>query len=290
MTEDQAEQRAGQDDEALPATGARLWAIGRRELLWFAVICAVITGVFLIAAGLMGGPVTTWPTLLIYGLGASGPSLAALVMRIVGGRQHGVRLRLAPPWLWFPAAIVLGALPALLTSLLLAPAGFWQRIAESVTTQVAANGGPLLFVILYLIAGPISEEFGWRGYVQPRLRQAFTPLKTSVILGLAWAVWHVPLFFLPGSGQARMGFLSLHAVVYFAMFIPLSVLYLYVSERLRGGVWAAITLHFVGNTALTFAPETSLAAITLAFVITSILAVVILLRLRAPAPQLSPPQ
>lgn len=283
MTEDQAGQRAGKDGEAalVASDGAQLWVIGRRQLVWFAIVCAAISGGFYLVAWLLGGEVTTWPTLLVYGLGASGPSLAALVMRLASGRRHGARLSLAPPWLWLPAAIILGAAPALFASLLLAPSGFWQRVAESITTQVAGSGGPLLFVILFLIAGPISEEFGWRGYVQPRLRQKFTPLTTSVALGLAWAIWHVPLFFLPGTTQSKIGFFTLQGALFFATLIPLSVLFLYASEQLRGGVWAAIIMHFAGNVALTFAPAVSLAATALSFAITTLLAAIILLRVQA---------
>jgi membrane protease YdiL (CAAX protease family) len=253
----------------------------QRQLISFAVVCTVISGGFFLAALLMDGEVTTWPTFLVFGLGASGPSLAALVMGIVGGRRPGARLRLAPPWLWFPAAIILGALPALLASFLLAPAGFWQRISESIPAKLAGGGGPLLFVILYLIAGPISEEFGWRGYVQPRLRQIFTPLTTSVVLGLAWAIWHMPLFFLEGTTQSQIGFFTVQGVIFFVTMIPLSVTFLYVSEQLRGGVWAAVVIHFAGNVALTFAPAPSLVGTALILAIATLVAVVVLLRLRA---------
>jgi membrane protease YdiL (CAAX protease family) len=256
-------------------------SVAQRQLISFVVVCTAISGGFFLAAWMMGGAVTTWPTFLVFGLGASGPSLAALVMRIAGGRRPGARLRLAPPWLWFPAAITLGALPALLASFLLAPSGFWQRISESIPAQIAGSGGPLLFVILYLIAGPISEEFGWRGYVQPRLRQTFTPLTTSVVLGLAWALWHLPFFFLEGTTQSRIGFFTVQGAIFFVTMIPLAVTFLYVSEQLRGGVWAAVAIHFTGNVALTFAPAPSLAGTALILAIATLVAVVILLRLRA---------
>ena len=51
----------------------------------------------------------------------------------------------------------------------------------------------LLFVVTYLVAGPLAEEFGWRGFAQPRLRERFGLIGTSVVLGAAWALWHVPL-------------------------------------------------------------------------------------------------
>ncbi|WP_022887557.1 CPBP family intramembrane glutamic endopeptidase [Glaciibacter superstes] len=255
--------------------------INQRQLISFAIVCTAITGSLWVAASLMGTDVTTWPAFLVFGLGASGPSLAALVMRVIGGRQREPRARLAPPWLWFPAAIVLGAMPAFSASLLAEPSGFWQRITESITDQISGSGGPLLFVILYLIAGPLSEEFGWRGYVQPRIRQALTPLTTSVIIGLAWAAWHVPLFFLNGTTQSRIGFFTLQGAMFLLTMIPLSVTFLYVSETLRGGVWAAITIHFANNVALTFAPAPSAADSALVLATAMLLAAFLLVRMRA---------
>ena len=54
----------------------------------------------------------------------------------------------------------------------------------SVAGAVAVAGGPLLFVLTALVTGPLSEEFGWRGYAQPRLRRRFSPLVTSLVLGV----------------------------------------------------------------------------------------------------------
>ena len=50
-----------------------------------------------------------------------------------------------------------------------------------------------------LLAGPLTEEFGWRGFLQPRLRERYRRIHTTVVLAVAWGLWHVPLFLLPGS-------------------------------------------------------------------------------------------
>jgi len=39
----------------------------------------------------------------------------------------------------------------------------------------------------------VGEEIGWRGYLQPRLVARFGPLRGLAILGLVWALWHVPM-------------------------------------------------------------------------------------------------
>jgi membrane protease YdiL (CAAX protease family) len=235
----------------------------------FAVCCLVISWGLWLAAGLTGADVTTSPTIWLFALGASGPSLAALVaVIVVRGSDPGVRRRIAPPWLWLPLALVLGAAPAVLASMVLDPGGLG---AEAGAT-VAASGGVLLFVVTYLIAGPLAEEFGWRGYVQPRLRTRFGILATAGILGTAWAVWHVPLFFLPGTGQEEMGLFTVRGLVFMVTLLPLSVTYLFLSEALGGGVWAAVLLHFAGNAAGALFPEPSVAGAVIQLVVVVVIA------------------
>ena len=50
----------------------------------------------------------------------------------------------------------------------------------------------ILFYLYNLIFGGLSEEAGWRGFALPRLQAKFSPLVSSLILGVIWAVWHAP--------------------------------------------------------------------------------------------------
>ncbi len=52
-----------------------------------------------------------------------------------------------------------------------------------------------------VISTPVQagEEIGWRGYALPRLAARFEFALASVLLGLIWACWHLPLFFVPGN-------------------------------------------------------------------------------------------
>jgi uncharacterized protein len=53
-----------------------------------------------------------------------------------------------------------------------------------------------------LLIGPV-EEIGWRGLALPLLQRHLTPFMAGLGLGLAWAVWHVPAFFLSGTPQSN---------------------------------------------------------------------------------------
>jgi uncharacterized protein len=50
-----------------------------------------------------------------------------------------------------------------------------------------------------------SEELAWSGFALPRLQACQSALAASLLLGVLWAAWHLPLFFTPGS-QRDMGF------------------------------------------------------------------------------------
>ncbi len=57
---------------------------------------------------------------------------------------------------------------------------------------------PVLFIAAYIpISNAFREEFGWRGYAIERLQSRQNALVTSVIIGIAWGIWHLPLFFFP---------------------------------------------------------------------------------------------
>ncbi len=46
-----------------------------------------------------------------------------------------------------------------------------------------------------ILLGPLSEEYGWRGYLLIKLQQKWSALASSIIVGVVWALWHLPLFF-----------------------------------------------------------------------------------------------
>ena len=218
----------------------------RRRLLEFAGVCLLLTWVPWALLGVLGVSLDEGPGMLVFALAASGPSLAALIMwlRHRGEGRPGPRTRwsLGAP----VAAVLLGGIApvgaAVLMNLNDLPA--IPHHAGWVVTDV---GGPLIALAYTLLAGPVAEEFGWRGYVQPRLRQSYSRMATTVVLGAAWGLWHVPLYLLPGAGQHDTGLFTHQGLVFLLGLFPLTYLMLFVTERLRGGVPAAILMHAAWN-------------------------------------------
>ena len=51
----------------------------------------------------------------------------------------------------------------------------------------------------------VGEELGWRGYALPKLLAQRTPITASLILGVLWALWHLPNFIFPLAGVPALG-------------------------------------------------------------------------------------
>jgi membrane protease YdiL (CAAX protease family) len=99
----------------------------------------------------------------------------------------------------------------------------------------------LLFVVVAVING---EELAWRGFALPRLQSKYNALTSSIILGVIWTLFHLPLFFtLTGSSQVDRSYIS-----FLISTISLTVLYTWMYNHTRGSVLLAYLLHASANT------------------------------------------
>jgi membrane protease YdiL (CAAX protease family) len=91
-----------------------------------------------------------------------------------------------------------------------------------------------------LMAGPVGEEPGWRGFALPHLQDLYGPVRATVMLGTLWALWHAPLFLVPSwNGAAPWIYFLLVAGFGFVMTACFNVS--------RGSILVAIVLHAVFN-------------------------------------------
>lgn len=96
---------------------------------------------------------------------------------------------------------------------------------------------PLYLLYLFtgqLLAGPISEELGWRGFILPRLQRKFNPLIASIILGVIHVLWHIPLFFL---------YITEPFSQYLLKVVCVSILYTWIYNHTKGSLVAVCLLH-----------------------------------------------
>ncbi|EJR53649.1 hypothetical protein IIM_02428 [Bacillus cereus VD107] len=59
-----------------------------------------------------------------------------------------------------------------------------------------------------MIIGGGLEEIGWRGFLQPALQKRLSAFFSTVIVSIIWAIWHLPLWFIPGTNQSQRDFIA----------------------------------------------------------------------------------
>jgi len=177
--------------------------------------------------------------------GGIAPTLAAFVVTAITEGKHGVKAL----WkrFWNRNASLKWLLVALLfydgirlASILIArmldqqaypiirlPDPFWSYIPALITP--------------FIISG-MGEEFGWRGYVLPRFQAKWNALTSALLLGVIWAAWHIPFFFIPGAWLFR------RKVLQWAIWlIPSSVIYTWLFNNTKGSVLIAALFHATAN-------------------------------------------
>lgn len=93
-----------------------------------------------------------------------------------------------------------------------------------------------------LILGPLSEEIGWRGYALGRLQTRWNALTSSLIVGLVWGLWHLPLFMMVGTSQHELG---VPFIAFLIKLIVSSIIYTWLYNNTKQSLWSAILLHWL---------------------------------------------
>jgi hypothetical protein len=119
-----------------------------------------------------------------------------------------------------------------------------QRLATGTWPQIAHEPW-LLIAAAIVLSMPVQagEEIGWRGYALPRLGAKYGYGAGSAILGVLWALWHLPVFFmLPGNGNYGQSF-----PLFLAGVIPLSIAMGWLFVHTKGSILLAMLMHSAVN-------------------------------------------
>ncbi len=97
-------------------------------------------------------------------------------------------------------------------------------------------------LMMFFVGGPFGEEFGWRGYALPALQVRWGWRVASLLLGVIWAAWHLPLFYIANAVQSYLP-MGLYALSVIAS----SVLFAWLFNRSQGSVVPVLILHTAVN-------------------------------------------
>jgi membrane protease YdiL (CAAX protease family) len=192
-------------------------------------------------ASLSGASGPPW-AIALYVIGGFMPSPVTIFLNWQGKTLRAMWKRLAPRTVsskWHLAilgVVVLGTVGQLIIIRLLAYA-FDSSLFLS----------RLMMLLPLLILGPLSEEFGWRGYALDRLQTRWNALTSSLILGVIWSLWHLPLFYIVGTSQ------YLYDISFLGFMLgttTTSVLYTWAYNNTGSSIWSAVFFHWVYTYAL----------------------------------------
>lgn len=175
---------------ATGVSAARSTLAARRPLIFFFGLCYAISWPCWLLALLLDGGLRT----VVIVVGGFGPAAAAAVtIQRSGGSLRewvGRIVRWRAPIRYWLYALGLPLLIMLAMNVALAALGqqpAWTSLLDRVP-------GYLQTLVLTAVIFGGQEEPGWRGFALPRLQSRHSPLVATLILGLAWGIWHVPLY------------------------------------------------------------------------------------------------
>jgi membrane protease YdiL (CAAX protease family) len=222
---------------------------GRHQLLAFTVLTYAVSWVIWWSMAMRNESIDTTAGGVLNVVATAGPSIAAVIVAAILGRgalrqvvSGFSRARVSLRWV-----LVALLLPQVL--IVIAIAINVVAVGAPIPVVTVAVIGSLVreFVRVLLLGGPLEEELGWRGFALPRLQARRTAFDAALVLGLVWGLWHIPLYFVPGTGQyetardaASLAF-TIGAFVVWT--IGLSILFTWLYNETNGSLIVAILFH-----------------------------------------------
>jgi membrane protease YdiL (CAAX protease family) len=237
---------------AISQTTPGISARRRALLLYFGLTFLITWGIqlLLIASENAWGGISLPPS--VHYLAAYGPMLASiLVTAAIAGRTGLTELwsriaRWRVGWGWFLISLLS---PAALFAVGVAVAMLLGEPAPDLSLLGQVNYmpalGPLGAWVFWFLTYGMGEEIGWRGFALPRLQHGASAGRATLILGLIWALWHLPPFFYLDTYQT-MG-LWMYPFLAFTIVCG-NVVYTWIYNSSGGSVLMAILFHASFNT------------------------------------------
>ena len=183
-------------------------------------------------------------------IGTFGPMAAALILTFSSKGKEGVlgllrrsfSGRFKPIW-WLVAILLWPAITGI--AMLMA-----VYLGGDTPPEILLFSGPMLILFpllrTFFLGGPLGEEMGWRSYALERLQNKYNALVSSLILGVIWAFWHLPLYLWPAaSGRGGMPF-----ALFFIIVMSQNPIYTWLYNNSKRSLWPVMIFHTFMNYAI----------------------------------------
>ena len=186
-------------------------------------------------------PLQRWS--LVWLFSVFSPSIGALIVSWISGGMPEIkrllsgftRWKVGFAWYFWAAFLILGPLAITLIYKALGNPSPGIIPGETILTMSET-------ILFTLFSGPIAEEMGWRGFALPRLQGRYNALVSSLILGVIWTCWHIPLFFLTGATQMSIPF-----PIYLVLVLTITTYMTWLYNNTRGSLIITVLAHYAYN-------------------------------------------
>lgn len=180
---------------------------------------------------------------VLFVYGAAIPSISAIISTLITEKREGLRSLFRRSFQWrFSSILYLTAflIPFIVCALstMAAVSFMGAKFPEKWFSPVFGIG----FLIFFLIHNGIGEEIGWRGFALDVLQHRLGSLGGNFCLGVIWATWHLPLFFLKGSFQYGDSI-----IIYVYLLTCWSIIIGMLVNKSKGSILPAILFHEAAN-------------------------------------------
>lgn len=237
-----------------PTSSSSESLIRRYPLISFFILAFGLTWIFMIvdALGSQGILPFRLPLPLMVVMGYM-PTLAAVIVVGTTRGKEGTRALFRKLLIWrvglrWYLFAILGVAVFDILSILL-----YNRIVPSANLPILSDRLPAvpplqiilsllpMYIVITLVNG---EELAWRGFATPQLQARYNALVASLIMGVLWTAFHLPLFFTrTGSSQSDWPFAS-----FLVATLAMTILYTWMLNHTRGSVLLAYLFHGAANT------------------------------------------
>ena len=197
--------------------------------------------------------------LIFFFSGVYGPSISAIVTTFIFDGIEGVLNLLKKLFIWnvpLKNYLYIIILPTIFVIIGIGLYNIFIGDIGSFDLMAFVSIPAVLWAGIY--AGPLGEELGWRGFLLSELKKEQSNLKSAIIIGIIWFIWHIPLWWAPfGTLVSGESISFLPIITYFLMLICLSIIITWLVINSKGSVFVALLFHLSINAgiALLFFPE-----------------------------------
>jgi membrane protease YdiL (CAAX protease family) len=172
-----------------------------------------------------------------------GPFVAALVVTALSEGRSGIKQLLSRivRWRvgiqWYALIFLLPVLICVVATLVNLASGAEIKVAANKVFSWKEIVSSFIFIFLFIGLG---EEPGWRGFALEKLQKIYSPLTSTLILSVIWALWHLPLMGSEFSGPVIPAFLM--------SLLGGALVLTWIYNRTNGSVLLMMLFHSTVNT------------------------------------------